>query len=86
VEEYGEDVNGLSPTSQRDKGQLASWMPIHYAAHWGKGDAMELLESYGARTDVADLEGKTSADLLVERKARMAKIEVEREAKAECNK
>jgi hypothetical protein len=55
VEEHGEDVNGLSPTSQWDKGQLASWMPIHYAAHWGKGDAMKLLESYGARTGVADL-------------------------------
>jgi hypothetical protein len=41
---------------------------MHFAASGGQVDAMKLLESNGARSDVKDLNGKTPAQLLEEYK------------------
>ncbi|PQE04675.1 ankyrin repeat protein [Rutstroemia sp. NJR-2017a BBW] len=42
--------------------------PMHFAASTGRVDAMKLLESNGARSDVKDGNGKTPAQLLEEYK------------------
>ncbi|OIW32530.1 ankyrin [Coniochaeta ligniaria NRRL 30616] len=69
--EHGADVNErLAPEDLPvfDNALLASWTPLHHAARWGREQAMELLESYGAKTDVLDVNGKTPSRLLEERK------------------
>ncbi|KAF4554111.1 Hypothetical protein D9617_5g069870 [Elsinoe fawcettii] len=45
------------------------WTAMHYAAKWGKMDAMKFLESQGAEM-VKDGKGKTPADLLEEYQAK----------------
>jgi ankyrin repeat protein len=73
--EQGADVNEILPAEtlpRRENAMFASWTPMHYAAKWRKEDAMKLLESYGAKTDVVDVNGKTPAQLLEERKAAVA--------------
>ena len=71
VEKHGPDVNEQLPaeTVQRVNNALyASWTPLHFAARWGREEAMELLKSYGAREDILDCNGKTASQLLDERK------------------
>jgi ankyrin repeat protein len=71
VEEHGADVNERlrAETLPRfDNALLASWTPMHFAARWGREEAVKLLESYGAETDVLDVNGKTPSRLLEERK------------------
>ena len=71
VETHGADVNERLPaeTVQRVNNALyASWTPLHFAARWGREEAMELLRSYGAREDILDCNGKTPSRLLDERK------------------
>ncbi|KAF2132056.1 ankyrin [Dothidotthia symphoricarpi CBS 119687] len=73
VEEHGADVNERLPAEtlpRVDNALFASWTPMHFAARWGKEEAMKLLESYGAKTDVLDVNGKTPSRLLEERKER----------------
>jgi Ankyrin repeats (many copies) len=69
--QHGADVNELLPADslpQFQKSLYASWTPMHFAASGGQGDAMELLESNGARKDVKDVDGKTPEQLLEEYK------------------
>lgn len=76
VEEHGADVNEILPAEtlpRFDNALLASWTPMHFAARWGREEAMRLLESYGAKTDVLDLNGKTPSRLLEERRAAVKK-------------
>jgi ankyrin repeat protein len=47
----------------------ANWAPMHFAAWKGRSDAMALLEQNGARSDLKDKNGKTPAQLLLERTA-----------------
>lgn len=71
VEKHGADVNERLPaeTVQRVNNALfASWTPLHFAARWGREEAIELLKSYGAREDILDCNGKTPSQLLDERK------------------
>jgi ankyrin repeat protein len=71
VEEHGADVNERLPAEalpRVDNALFASWTPMHFAARWGREEAMKLLESYGARTDVLDVNGRTPSRLLEERK------------------
>lgn len=69
--EHGANVNELhlaemiSPHVQL---LYSSWMPMHFAAYGGRLDAMMLLESNGARSDVKDVDGKTPAQLFEEHK------------------
>lgn len=67
--EHGADVNELLPaeTLSRYRTSLyASWTPMHFAASGGQINAMKLLESNGARSDVKDVNGKIPAQLLEE--------------------
>lgn len=41
---------------------------MHFAASKGQVEAMKLLKSNGARSDVKDVNGKTPLELLEERK------------------
>lgn len=72
--QYGAAVNerlsyeSLSPLRRYNPSLLASWTPLHFAASSGREEAMKLLESKGAQTDVIDENGKTPAQLLMERK------------------
>lgn len=65
--QHGADVNEqltediLGP---HNKSLYASWTPMHFAASGGKIDAIKLLGSNGARSDVKDMNGKTPAQLL----------------------
>lgn len=63
--ERGADVNELLPPEGLHE-MYASWTPMHFAAYGRKVDAMELLESSTARTDVKDKEGRTPSQLLEE--------------------
>lgn len=65
--EAGADVNELldAKTLPRvDNALYASWTPLHFAASHAREEAMQLLESYGARTDVLDVEGRTPLQLM----------------------
>jgi ankyrin repeat protein len=69
--QHGADVNELLPANtlhQFYKPLYPSWTPMHFAASGGQVDAMELLQSNGARSDVKDVNGKTPAQLLEEYK------------------
>lgn len=71
VEVHAADVNERLPAEtlpRHDNALFASWTPLHFAARCGREDAMELLESYGAKTDVLDANGKTPSQLLADRK------------------
>ncbi|OSS46580.1 hypothetical protein B5807_08346 [Epicoccum nigrum] len=73
VERHGADVNERLPaeTVQRVNNALfASWTPLHFAARWGREEAIELLKSYGASEDILDCNGKTPSQLLDERKGK----------------
>lgn len=70
VEEHGADVNerlSAETLPRVDNALFASWTPMHFAARWGKEEAMKLLESYGAETEVLDANGRTPLRLLEER-------------------
>jgi ankyrin repeat protein len=68
--QYGADVNERLPKNTFPRrfspSLLASWTPLHFAASSGREDAIKLLESKGAQTDVADENGKTPVQLLME--------------------
>jgi hypothetical protein len=67
--EHGADVNERLAGEALpvfDNALLASWTPLHHAARWGREEAMKLLESYGAKTDVLDVNGRTPSRLLEE--------------------
>lgn len=70
--QHGADVNEILPRDSLTRhvsGDLqATWTPIHFAASRGQVDAVKLLESNGARSDVKDKDGKTPAQLLEESK------------------
>jgi hypothetical protein len=71
VEKHGADVNEQLPaeTLPRSENALyASWTPMHFAARYRQEEAMNLLEGYGALTDVVDVNGKTPSQLLEEQK------------------
>lgn len=71
VEEHGADVNEQLPSETLpvvDNALNASWTPMHFAARSKQGEAMKLLESYGAKTDVVDVNGKTPSQLFEEQK------------------
>lgn len=72
----GADVNEQLPSNSlpvANRALLASWTPMHFAATGGpipttKGrpEAVELLQSNGARIDLRDINGKTPMELLEE--------------------
>jgi ankyrin repeat protein len=65
--EQGADIDevGSSEDSGPDHAAVGnSRSPMHYAARSGNQEAMELLESLGAKTDVRDIDGKTPKELL----------------------
>lgn len=67
--ERGADVNELlAPDSLHESCQstYSTWTPMHFAAHGRHVDAMELLESKGAKTDAKDRKGRTPSQLLEE--------------------
>ncbi|KAF8849654.1 ankyrin [Acephala macrosclerotiorum] len=69
--QHGADANELLPEDavpHYRKVLYSSWTPMHFAASGGQVDAMKLLESNGARSDVKDVNGKTPAQLLEEYK------------------
>nr|POE54259.1 isoform 4 of ankyrin-2 [Quercus suber] len=69
VDEHGADVNERLPAESLpaiDKPLYASWTPLHFAASRARGEAMELLESYGANADALDLKGRTASQLAQE--------------------
>ena len=69
--QHGADVNELLPANTLgpyNKSLYASWTPMHFAASDGQVDAMKLLESKGAYSDVKDENGRTPAQLLEEHK------------------
>ena len=69
--QHGADVNELLPAETLPhfyKPLCPTWTPMHFAASRGQVDAMKLLESNGARSDMKDLNGKTPAQLLEEYK------------------
>ena len=69
--QHGADVNELLPEEilpRYRRSLFASWTPMHFAASRGQADAMKLLESNGARSDLKDENGKTPAELLKEHK------------------
>ena len=71
VEGHGADVNERLPAESLprvDNALFASWTPMHFAARWRQEEAMKLLESYGAKTDALDVNGRTPWQLLQERK------------------
>jgi ankyrin repeat protein len=71
VDKHEADVNERLPAEtlpRVDNALYASWTPMHFAASYGREEAMKLLESYGAKTDVADANGRSPLDLLQERK------------------
>lgn len=71
VENHGADVNERLSTQsvpRVDSALFTNWTPMHFAARWGREEAMKLLESYGAKTDVLDVNGKTPSQLIKERK------------------
>lgn len=71
VEEHEADVNEQLPSAtlpRVDNALYASWTPMHFAAKSRSEEAMKLLEGYGAKTDVVDVNGKTPAQLLEEEK------------------
>ena len=71
VEEHRGNVNErLSEETlpRLNNALLASWTPMHFAARWGREEAMKLLESYGAKTEVLNVNGRTPLRLLEERK------------------
>lgn len=71
VEKHGADVNEVLPAetlhvARPDVALYASWTPMHFAASLGKEDAMKLLEGYGAKVDVRDVNGKTPLQVMEE--------------------
>lgn len=69
--QYGADVDEqlTEDILPKHSGSLyASWTPMHFAAFGGQVEAMKLLESNGARSDVNDVNGRTPAQLLEQRK------------------
>jgi ankyrin repeat protein len=69
--QHGADVNELLPADTLPpfhKPPYSTWTPMHFAASGGQVDAMKLLETNGARSDVKDVNGKTPAQLLEEYK------------------
>jgi ankyrin repeat protein len=60
--EHGADVNEILA-------DWHAWTPTHFATPKSRVDAMKLLEKYGARFDVKDVNGKTDAQLLEEQKS-----------------
>jgi hypothetical protein len=70
--QHGADVNELLPEDaiphHSRKVLYSSWTPMHFAASGGQVDAMKLLGSNGACSDVKDVNGKTPAQLLEEYK------------------
>lgn len=76
VEEHGADVNERLPAEtlpRVDNTMLASWTPMHFAARCGKEEAMKLLENFGAKTHVLDVNGRTPLRLLEEREEEIRK-------------
>ncbi|PQE30261.1 ankyrin repeat-containing protein [Rutstroemia sp. NJR-2017a WRK4] len=69
--QHGADVNEILPEdtlARYFRPLFPNWTPMHFAASTGRVDAMKLLESNGARSDVKDRNGKTPAQLLEEYK------------------
>jgi ankyrin repeat protein len=69
--QHGADVNEQLTTnilSPYYRSLYTGWTPMHFAASGGQVDAMKLLESNGARSDVKDENGRTPAQLLEQRK------------------
>jgi ankyrin repeat protein len=86
--ERGADVDEICPmgsVSWHQSDLCGSWVPMHFAAQYGKDAAVECLESLGAKTDVKDINGKTPRMLLEEWKVRRRDRE-EREKEEEKGK
>jgi hypothetical protein len=76
VDEHGADVNERLPAEtlpRVNNALFASWTPMHFAANWRQEGAMKLLESYRAKTDALDVNGRTPSRLLEERKEAIKK-------------
>ena len=71
--QHGADVNEVLPADTLvpyKKSLYSSWTPMHFAASSGQVDAMKLLESKGAYSDVKDVNGRTPAQLLEEQRTK----------------
>jgi ankyrin repeat protein len=80
--EQGADIDELCPEkSLHDPTLCGSRSPMHFAARSGQQEAMELLETLGAKTDVKDINGKTPRDLLEEWKEERKAWEGKRDEK-----